>query len=222
MYAKKNSGKKIFAVLLAVILLIGGTVGATIAWLQDTTETVTNTFTVGDIDIDLKEHNLNADGTLDRDDEVTSVDTYKILPGTSQPKDPFVRVKAKSEACWVFIKVEEKNNASSYIDYDIDLKTETGGVWTALGTSYPGIYYVDQTATTSDLTLNILKDQKVTYPNTLERDDLEALFTTDDSGNKTVKNSDNLPKLEFTAYAIQKANGDGTFTAEEAWEELDP
>lgn len=221
MNAKKSVSMKVVVLLMAAVLLIGGAVGGTLAWLLDKTDTVTNTFTVGNIDIDLKEHNLQADGTLDQNTEVTEEDTYKIIPGTSQPKDPFVRVEANSEACWVFIKVEEKNDADVYIIYGIDTT-----VWTPLGDSYPGIYYKDQAATTADVTLNILKDQKVSYSADLTKTQIDNLYdiVDDDAGNvisMTMKNASELPKLEFTAYAIQKVNANGTtFTAADAWTEL--
>ncbi|MBQ8603508.1 MAG: hypothetical protein IJ410_01505 [Oscillospiraceae bacterium] len=47
--------KKSIALLMAVVMLFGVTVGATIAWLTSTTGTVTNTFTVGNIEITLDE-----------------------------------------------------------------------------------------------------------------------------------------------------------------------
>lgn len=94
--------KKIFVLMLSMMLVIGCAVGSTVAWLTATTVEVTNTFTVGNIEIDLKEHDLKADGTLDKNTEVTKVDTYKVVPGATQPKDPFVRVKKGSEKCYVY------------------------------------------------------------------------------------------------------------------------
>lgn len=229
MYAKKNSGKKTLAMLLAVVLLIGVGVGGTLAWLQDSTTAVTNTFTVGNIDIDLKEHVLNDDGKTLGDTEVTSEDSYKIVPGSSQPKDPFVRVEANSDACWVFIKVEELKDAGKYITYSID-KT----VWTPLvdenkdGIADDGVYYHEMEAVTADTELNILSGQQVSYPGTLTKADLDALYVieTDDAGNvisMTRKDAEELPKLQFTGYAIQKTGENGTeFTAETAWDALNP
>lgn len=221
MNTKKSVSMKAAVVLMAAVLLFGCAVGGTLAWLLDKTEPVINTFTVGNIDIDLKEHDLKADGTLDQNTEVTEEDTYKIIPGTSQPKDPFVRVEANSEACWVFIKVEEKNSAATYITYGIDTT-----VWTALGDAYPGVYYKDQAAVTTDETLNILKDKVVSYSDSLTKAQIDALYdiVKDADGNvtsMTMKSEDKLPKLQFTAYAIQKVNANGTeFTQTGAWTEL--
>ena len=82
--------KKTLALVLALTLLVAGVVGGTLAWLTDQTAEVKNTFTVGDINIGLTE---------------TTAD-YKMVPGNTIAKDPTVTVEANSEACWLFVKVE--------------------------------------------------------------------------------------------------------------------
>ena len=47
--------KKGWLSVVALVLVLCCAVGGTLAWLTDTTDPVTNTFTVGDIDIDLTE-----------------------------------------------------------------------------------------------------------------------------------------------------------------------
>lgn len=100
---KKSGNAKIIVTLLAVVLLIGGTIGGTLAWLTDDSGPVTNTFTVGNIDIELKEHEL-VNGELGGE-VVESNNSYKVLPGATQPKDPFVTVKKGSEKCYVYVLV---------------------------------------------------------------------------------------------------------------------
>ena len=51
---RELSGKLVVA-MLAVTLLIGCAIGGTVAWLTDKTTAVTNTFTYGDINIELTE-----------------------------------------------------------------------------------------------------------------------------------------------------------------------
>lgn len=222
-YQSKKRAKGL-ALLVVLTLLLGCGIGGTLAWLMDTTGPVTNTFTVGNIDIDLKEHKL-VNNNLDMSKEVTEEASYKIIPGTSQPKDPFVRVKAGSEASWVFIKVEALNDANTYITYSVD-----NTVWTPLvdtdkdGISDNGVYYKDMPAVAGDdAYLNILTNKTVSYPGTLTKAEIDNLYKKDAEGNISTPMTpvDNLPKLQFTSYAIQKANGNGTtFTAEKAWEEL--
>lgn len=100
---KKSVAVKMALTLLAVVLLIGGTIGGTLAWLTAKSGPVTNTFTVGKIEIELKEHKLEDNGTLG--EEVVESNSYKVLPGATQPKDPFVTVKAGSEKCYVYVLV---------------------------------------------------------------------------------------------------------------------
>ena len=125
----------------------------------------------------------------------------------------------------MFIKVEEKNDAADYITYEID-----DAVWKQLTDAddevVDGVYYHQQDATTADIILNILKDKTVSYSSELTKNDIDNLFNIekDDDGNvtsMTMKAETELPKLEFTAYAIQQTNGNGTtFTAAAAWDEL--
>lgn len=78
--------KKSIALLVAVSMIVGCVIGGTLAWLTATTRPVTNTFTVGNVDITLAETTAN----------------YKMVPGNTIDKDPTVTVRAKSEACWLF------------------------------------------------------------------------------------------------------------------------
>ena len=171
MYAKKASGKKITAVLLAVLLLIGGTIGGTLAWLSATSETVTNTFTVGNITIELKEHKLES-GVLTTE-EVTENNTYKIVPGGTQPKDPFVRVKSGSEKCYVYVLVT--NNL--VIGTDTVAECDVYANWEKIGTKDNSILYRSKAivdASTSDQLVQVFS--KVTYDGTkITEDNINSL-----------------------------------------------
>lgn len=88
---KRHSSKKALAMLLSLVLVIGCVVGGTLAWLVDSSETVTNTFSVGDINITLSE---------------TTGTSYKILPGGTSAKDPTLKIQQGSEKCWVYVLVD--------------------------------------------------------------------------------------------------------------------
>lgn len=209
MKAKKNVSMKAVVVLMALVLLIGCGVGGTLAWLMDTTDAVTNTFTVGDINIDLNEHKFNKDGTPTATTTKENSTDYKILPGTSQAKDPFVTVKKDSEACWVFVKIVEKDNylftadgegnktyrEEKYIQWSIDtnqnwelVSRDPAEPTGAQKVTY--IYGKKQDAVSADTYINILNEKTVKYASSLTKDNLNALDET-------------KPVLEFTAYAIQ-------------------
>lgn len=230
MYAKKNNGKKIIITLLAVVMLIGCTIGGTLAWLSATSGTVTNTFTVGDVNIELKEHDLKADGTLDTSSEVTEENTYKIVPGDTQPKDPFVRVEAKSEESWIFVQVKEVRNtvtgnanATKYVTWEI------AEGWTKLGETANGIstYYrtTNYTTSTQDVTYYVLKGGSnentsgiVSYDSDLTKANIEALDTdaADTDGHGTIE-VDEMPQLIFKAFAVQVEAGSD---ASSAWNQI--
>lgn len=180
----QNKGSKIVALMLAMMLVFGVAVGGTLAYLMDKTGPVTNTFTVGDINIELKETDLEGN--------ITNVgeDGYKILPGTTQDKDPYVIVKAESEACWLFVEVEAKDNeveGNKLITYTV------GNGWKPVD-GYDGVYYKEQEATTEDTNpIYILDGNKVSYSADLTKEILDQATT--------------KPQLVFTAYAVQKQAG---------------
>lgn len=178
---RRNVSNKTVAILLALVLAIGCAVGGTLAWLISKTDPVVNTFTYGDIDIGLTEDTKGP---------------YTITPGKNITKDPKVTVKANSEACWLFVKVEEKN-WNEKVTYEI----EKG--WTALE-NQTDVYYREVGAVTEDTSFNVLKDNKVTVRDTLTKDEVDQL-----KGKK--------PTLTFTAYAVQK---DGIDTAADAWAKI--
>ena len=231
MYAKKSNGKKIIVTLLAVVLLIGGTIGGTLAWLSATSGKVINTFTVGDVNIELKEHALKADGTLDTSSEVTEENTYyKIVPGDTQPKDPFVRVKENSEDSWIFVQIQEVNNtvagnanAAKYVTWEIaegwtELEETTDGV----STYYRSSNYT--TDTTVDVIYYVLKGDAnktedtgkngfVSYDSDLTKTNIEVLDTDKDGSIEETE----MPQLIFKAFAVQKEAGSD---ATAAWNQI--
>ena len=176
--------KKILVACLCVALAVLTIAGTTLAYLTSKTEAVVNTFTVGNIDITLAE----------------TTTTYKMVPGTTIAKDPKVTVEAGSEACWLFVKVEESTNLDDFITYTIDSD------WTAL-TGVDGVYYREVDAATTDTSFNVLTGNQVTVKNTVTKPMMDAI-----TNGTTTK-----PTLSFTAYAIQKAGFD---TATAAWTEV--
>lgn len=113
MKEKRTFSIKAVVILLTMCLLVGGTVGGTLAWLVSSSGTVTNTFTVGDISITLQEHPFKVvDGktsTTELDkaaNPVQEIGTYKVVPGGTQPKDPFVTVKANSEESYLYVSIQ--------------------------------------------------------------------------------------------------------------------
>ena len=144
--------KRTLIILVALVAVFGMAVGGTIAWLTDQTEPITNTFTVGNINIELKE----------------TATEFKMVPGVTIVKDPKITVKSGSEACYLFVKVEKSANLDDFINYIM----ATG--WTAL-TDADGVYYRVVNATTSDTTFSVLADDQVTCKDTVTKAMMDAL-----------------------------------------------
>ena len=107
---KTRKLRKFLMLLASALLLVSVTVGATVAYLTST-DSVTNTFTVGNVAITLDEKDTDNDSNTA--DNVTAEDgttrdkanKYHLLPGQSYDKDPIVHVVANSEDSFVFVKV---------------------------------------------------------------------------------------------------------------------
>lgn len=173
--------KKIVSVCLVVCLLATAIIGTTLAYFTDVTQKETNTFTMGKVDIELDEPQW---------DEAYPDGIASVQPSQEITKDPTVTVKANSEDCYVFVKVEKGNNVDDYLEYTID------SAWTALD-GEEGIYYRSYTTSEEDVDYPVLTGNKVTVKSEVTG----------------VAQGDELT-LSFTAYAIQSY---GLGTAVEAW-----
>ena len=189
---RRSVSSKTFIAMLALVLVIGCAVGGTVAWLVSSTDPVVNTFTYGDINITLGE---------------TTGNDYKIIPGVNIDKNPKVTVKGGSEACWLFVKVEEEN-WPTFTESDGTRKVKYGIAdgWTAL-TGETGVYYREVVAVTADTSFDVLAGNVVTVSEELTKAEVNSIT------------ADNQPKLTFTAYAVQK---DGIADAATAWAKAVP
>lgn len=140
----KNKKFIISAISLALVLCFA--LGATFAYLISKPASVKNVFTVGNVDIELK--------------EVTPL-SNKMVANETIASDPYVLVKKGSEESYVFIKIVKSNNFDDFLTFTVDT------AWTQLkvdGKDVPGVYYYN-TAYTEDKELYILKDNKYTVKN---------------------------------------------------------
>lgn len=93
--------KKTLAIVAVLMVLVSVlSVFATLAYLQDTSNTVHNTFTSGNVSIKLDEKDIKNDET-----RTESGNEYFALPGQSYDKDPTVTVVEGSEDSFVGMKV---------------------------------------------------------------------------------------------------------------------
>ncbi len=195
--------KKVIALALGCTVAFGCAVGGTLAWLTDSTKEVKNTFTTSDITIELTE---------------TTTD-YQMVPGHTIAKDPMVTLDKDSEACYLFIKVEEdlgswSDNGKVFTDYlSYSINTD---IWTAVEEK-DGIYYkkvdtADLDAATADLTYKIIKGDTITVSG--ENVDKALMKELYDGGKK--------PTLTFKAAAVQLyEKHDDEFTVKEALDKVE-
>ena len=196
----KKMNVKLIVAVMSFLLLFGGTLGGSLAWLLDNTGAVKNTFTTSDISVELTE----------------TKNEFKMIPGWTINKDPQAKVTSGSEDCYLFVKIEESANFSDYLDYAIDEQ------WTPL-TGVDGVYYIEidnddeknvdynilgaGTATYGGVAYTWADNQVLVKPTVTKQDMSDAL--------------NNNPTLSFTAYAVQLyKNSDTKFTAIEAWQTL--
>lgn len=186
---KKNS-KKGIALLLVLFLLVGCVIGTTMAWLTDTTTPITNTFTVGDINLSLDE---------------TTGDTYKMTPKSTIAKNPIVTVTKGSENCYVFVKVE-KTNFQSFMSYEMD------PAWTALA-DVDNVFYAqaDSLEAVQDVTFHVLKDDQILISDGMTKDYVD---------NYTEGNAPKLTITAYAIQSagLSDVNSDSTIDAKDAWQ----
>lgn len=150
---RRKIRKSALVVVLTLVLVIGCSVGATLAWLTASSGPVTNTFTTSNIEITLTE---------------TTGAEYKMVPGYTIRKDPKVTVTAGSEVCYLFVKLEESDNFDYYLSY------EMADGWTAL-TGVSGVYYREVQTSDMGTEISVLKDDQVLVLNFVTKDMMNSL-----------------------------------------------
>jgi len=181
--------KKIVLSVAVLAMVIALSVGMTLAYLTSTPDAVTNTFTVGNVNITLDEAKVTDLGVKDGDTRVTE-NTYKLLPGHEYVKDPTIHVAEGSEDCWLFVKVDDQIAA---IEDATTIEAQlTANGWTAV-TGAENVYSYKETVSAE-------KDVPV-FNNFKVKGDAEVA----DYAGKTIV---------VNAYAVQ---ADGFETAAAAW-----
>ena len=199
--------KKIIAMLSVFIMLamvgIGRSVSGTVAWLVSKPESRVSTFTLGDINITLKESDFGSQ-------------PIKIIPGIDIKKDPKVTVMANSEACWLFVKVEESNwpefeeaNGTRKVSYSVN------NGWNALKDN-PGVYFREVNAEDAQkgIDYTVLAGNESCPSGVIK---VSQELTKEEIN--SISSYGNQPSLTFTAYAVQRA---GIDTAAAAWATVNP
>ena len=192
--------KKALLLLLCMVLAVGGSILGTLAYLTDT-ETVTNTFSVGDIRIALDEAKVTPDGVPVQGADRVQANEYHLLPGLTYTKDPVLTVEGGSEACYIYIRVDNGIQALETAgDTSIAAQIEKNG-WEKLD-GVENVYYKTHSQSAAD-----------TKYATFES------FTIDgDKVDNTMLSTYQGATVTVTGYAVQK---DGFGSAKAAWDAAD-
>lgn len=150
--------KKKLTTVLAIVLVVALSVAGTYAYLTSKTATITNTFTVGNVKIDLTE---------------TTGTEYKLIPGKVHEKNPIVTVKGGSEKCYLFVKFDEIGNPADYLTYTSTL-TEANGWTKGTGTIPGNVWYRVVDKSEDNTAYHLLDGDKVTIKDTVTNENMAA------------------------------------------------
>ena len=209
---------KALLVVACALLLVAASVFGTMAYLTST-DTVTNTFTVGKVNIKLDEAKANPDGSLVEGADRVKANSYKLLPGHTYHKDPMVTVLSGSESSYVkmtvtFSKANEldaifapngANLTSIFNGYDAANWIAKGNTKDAAANTrtYEFWYKEAVGAPEGNVALDALFDS-ITVPGAITKEQLATIEGM---------------TITVNAYAIQ---ADGFANAEAAWEAFTP
>lgn len=212
----KTKRKGLLLTLCAVLLVVASVLG-TMAYLTSQ-DTVTNTFTVGDVKITLDEAKVDGNGQALTGDNAKRVDnnSYKLLPGHTYDKDPTVTVLKGSEESYVRMLVtinEQADLDAIFAPNGLPLNSFFGGIstdWTLTNETentddtrtYEFRYNSTVAAPDEDVVLDDLFES-ITVPGTITNAELAT-----------------IEGLEITVVA-QAIQADGFANAEAAWAEFD-
>lgn len=209
--------KKSVVIIASILLLATLTLSVTVAFLTDAEKTK-NTFTIGEVNISLKETAVDKNGKPIAGAEPVIENEYHILPGNIYVKDPTITVEAGSADSYIRMIVtlnkykelievfgEEFTPANYITDYDSEkwVKTNSKINPEENTITYEFRYYK---------TLNGFEDEN-------EKDKkLEPLFTSlvvpENLSNEDFKKIAGL-EIKVIGHAIQAS---GLETEEKAWE----
>ena len=220
---KKNTLLRKALVMVCTMALVAClSVAATIAYFTDS-DSVTNTFTVGNVAITMDEKNTDgkdAAGVANDDLVRDTANKYHLVPGVTYEKDPTIHVAENSEDCWLFVKVE---NGIAAIEAQAEYKDKNDAIaqgtiaeqmaafgWTAVaGTE--NIYAYEKTVGKA-VDVPVFKAFKIDGEKTVNVEDGK----TKPEGKEDIADYANQT-VNVTAYAIQAA---GFENSADAWTAL--
>lgn len=197
--------KKTIAIFAVCMVLVAAlSVFTTLALLTSKSDTVTNVFTSGNVEIVLEETKIDADGVTATEEKIANgINKYTLYPGQDYKKDPTVTVKP-SEDAYVGMIVEitgveglvtqfaGNGDVANFLQkvLNINLSTSWDDITTDLvGGNYVYSFYYKNKVTKSDANTVL--------------DPLFSKFELDDSLTATQLEALKNLRINITAYAVQ-------------------
>lgn len=185
--------RKVLLTVFSALLIVCLSVGATVAYLTSK-DSVTNTFTVGNVKITMDETKVNEYGNAVEGEARVTENTYKLIPGHTYTKDPIIHVDKNSEDCWLFVHLD--NGIGPIMDdTTVENQMIADGNWTKIDGANNVYYY--KNAVKAGANIDVFKT--VTIKASATNDDIDG---------------HNNHLIQVTAYAVQ---ADGFDTALAAW-----
>ncbi len=206
----KTRNKALLLSLCAVLICAASVMG-TMAYLTSS-DTVTNTFTVGKVAITLDEAKVGNDGKALTGQSAARVDNngYKLMPGHEYDKDPIVHVDSTSEDSYLFVKVVNEITAIEDSTNTVASQMAAKG-WKAVD-GKDGVYVYVGTAAGATAPLAVTAGSNVTV--------FEKIKVAGTVDNTTLAGYANKT-ITVTAYAVQKDGFEGK-TAAQIWDAAFP
>ncbi len=234
-----KTGSKVLLGVSGAALLVAGSVLGTLAYLTST-QTVTNTFTIGTVGIKLEETELdeNFEPVTETDDDGNTITSktdkgnhYRVIPGKEYIKDPTMTVLAGSDEAYLrmMMTIKDHKDVQAIIDNEAHGLTDYAdllGNWDSEVWLYEG-FTTDEEADTITFEFRYFEtvdgfDGVDADGKPIEADkELDALFDTlIIPGTLTNEEVESLDKFEMVleGHAIQATGFDN---ADDAWDAFD-
>lgn len=185
---KKSQFKSNLLLILSVVSLFI-VVNGTVAWLTGKSNLLKDQFSYGNIKISIHDQN-----EIDNENKIN----YEIVPGSKIEKKTYIKVKEKSEDCWLFIKIDETDNFKEFMTYSLE------DDWINLKEN---IYYMKVNKSDREQIFNVIENDEMLVKEDITKEQFATLT------------SENYPTFSIAAYAVQRnENIDEIDTALEAWQ----
>ena len=225
------------SVIACVIALVVGTIAGTVAYLR-VQASVTNTFTYGEVIISMDETRVDKQGTPVPNGGRNNGNEYMLMPGTTYTKDPVIHIDAKSQAMYLFLKVDNGIAGLAMTDADKEKINEKREAATPEGTTYTPVItvheqllangwkvYVDdddnvyQNFTTKNSNAVAIESSSTVYYLSVGAGESETdakivapkLVSTDENG-KEIKEGVDIKTIDYFTIGLDKVTA-GTMTA---------